>query len=66
MTKNEVKAFFDKFIALFKNFTPQEKIKVMHNVKDNLIEQGKIEESFDVLEQLDYEKIKVLNKNNIN
>ena len=38
------KKYFDKFLAMFKKLTLEEKMQVMYNVRANLIEQGKLKE----------------------
>ena len=57
--------YFDKFIAMFRTFSPQEKMQVMCNVRANLKEQGKLkgkenENKNKIIEQTDKTLIREL------
>ncbi len=39
--------YFNRFIKMFRKFTPQEKMQVMSNVRANLIEQGRLKKQQD-------------------
>ena len=57
-------AYFNKFLVMFKRFTPQEKMQVMCNVRANLIERGKLKEEKKkenkIIEQVDKDLIREL------